>query len=140
MSIHFFAHEVALPFSSSPLHEHFFKFIITSENATLGNLIFVFCSDEYLYSLNVQFLNHSYFTDVITFDHSSEHRLVNGEIYISIQRVQDNASFFFVSFQHELARVMIHGVLHLLGYKDSTNEEVQLMRFKENKYLSIYPF
>ncbi|GAB5400748.1 MAG: rRNA maturation RNase YbeY [Aureisphaera sp.] len=97
----------------------------------LGEIDYVFCSDEYLLQLNQKFLTHDTFTDIITFDYSMG-KLIAGEIYISTDRVQENSKDFDESFDSELHRVMIHGILHLCGYKDKSQEEEQMMREMEN--------
>ncbi len=104
-----------------------------------GDLSFIFCSDEYLFEKNVKYLNHNTLTDIITFDYTMG-KLISGDIFISIERVTENAGDYEVSFKDELHRVIIHGILHLLGYKDKTQEEKQLMREKEDYYLSLRTF
>ena len=116
---------------------HFSKWIsstIQEENCREGEIIYVFCSDDYLHKLNVDFLNHDTLTDIISFDYSVGKEL-HGEIYISVDRVKENASDFNVSFEDEMARVIIHGVLHYCGYKDKSEDEEKLMRSKEDYYL-----
>ncbi|APY08453.1 rRNA maturation RNase YbeY [Winogradskyella sp. J14-2] len=108
---------------------------INSENCKEGELNYIFCSDDYLHKINVDFLNHDTLTDIISFDYSVGKEL-HGDIYISVERVEDNAIDFDVSFEDELARVMIHGILHYCGYKDKTEEDAKLMRSKEEYYLS----
>lgn len=110
---------------------------IISENFKVGDLSFIFCDDNYLHKLNVEFLNHDTLTDIITFDYSLG-KEVHGEVYISIERVGENASDFNVSFEEELHRVIIHGVLHLCGYKDKTELQKDDMRSKENFYLQSF--
>jgi probable rRNA maturation factor len=110
--------------------------IIEVENREEGELSFVFCSDEYLLNINKQFLNHDYFTDIITFSYC-EDLIVSGDIFISVDRIKENAIKFKVTFENELLRVMIHGVLHLLGYDDGTTKEKKIMRNMENKYLDF---
>ena len=100
-----------------------------------GEINYIFCSDDYLHKLNVDFLNHDTLTDVISFDYSVGKEL-HGDIYISIDRVEENAKDFNVSFNEELARVLIHGVLHYCGYKDKSEADEKVMRFKEDYYLS----
>ena len=107
------------------------KKIIELEKKKQGGLNFVFTSDEELLKTNIQFLNHNTLTDIITFDYC-EDKTVNGDIIISIDRVKENAETFKVDFENELKRVMIHGVLHLCGYKDKSAADSQLMREKEN--------
>jgi len=108
-------------------------YTIESENQTLSFLNYIFCNDEYLHSLNVRYLNHDTLTDVITFPYSSKQ--IEGDIFISIDRIKDNAKAFNVSFSDELHRVMVHGLLHLLGFGDKNDAEKVLMRKKENQYL-----
>jgi len=110
--------------------------IISNENYELGEITFVFCDDNYLHKLNVDFLNHDTFTDIISFDNSLG-KQVNGEIYISIDRVKENAETFNVSFLDELHRVVIHGILHFCGYKDKTEQDSKLMRKKEDEALTL---
>lgn len=104
-----------------------------------GEINFVFCSNAYILEINKRHLNHDYTTDIITFDYSNN-PMINGEIYISIDEVKDNAKYFKTKFHDELHRVMIHGILHLLGYKDKTNGEQKLMRSQEDYYLSLRTF
>ncbi len=108
--------------------------IIEKENYLLGEITIVFTTDEYLLSLNRDFLNHDYYTDVLTFDYSSG-QTVSGDILVSIERVRDNAIKYNVEFYRELDRVILHGVLHLLGYGDSGSEEIQIIRKLEDNYL-----
>jgi probable rRNA maturation factor len=109
---------------------------VNSLDYSIGELSFVFCSDDYLRKLNIKHLNQDYFTDVITFDYSKEMSLI-GDVFISTERVKENAKLFNVSFNEELFRVIIHGVLHLCGFKDKTKEEKAEMRSKENDFLSL---
>ena len=108
-----------------------------SESRTLGDINYILCSDPYLLDINRQYLNHDYFTDVITFDYS-EDNVISGDIFISVDTVADNAKEYGVTFEKELERVMIHGVLHLVGYNDKSDSEVKVMRSKENQYLSLF--
>ena len=109
---------------------------IEAEHCNEGDINYIFCSDDYLHKINVDFLSHDTYTDIISFDYSVGKEL-HGDIYISVDRVKENATEFDVSFDDELARVMIHGVLHYCGYKDKTDDEAQQMRSKEDYYLSI---
>lgn len=116
--------------------------IAQEENFKIQDLSYVFCSDEYLLNINIQHLDHDTFTDIITFDLSSEPTLpiIEAEIYISIDRVKENASKFNQSFPSELSRVLSHGILHLCGYKDKSPVEQKIMREKEDYYLQSSPF
>ena len=111
------------------------SFVILEEKCKLGEINYIFCDDNYLYKINVDFLNHDTLTDIISFDYSVGKEL-HGDIYISIERVLDNAKDFNTNFDDELARVIIHGVLHYCGYKDKSAVEQTIMRAKENHYLS----
>lgn len=107
---------------------------IEKNNKEVGDLNFIFCTDEFLYKLNKQFLNHESYTDVITFDYTPENKTqaISGDIYISIRRVEENANTFHKSFENEFHRVMIHGVLHLLGYKDKSKVNKEKMTAEED--------
>ena len=107
---------------------------IEAENCKEGEINYIFCSDDYLHKINVQFLNHDTLTDIISFDYSVGKEL-HGDIYISVERVMENASEYSVKFEDELARVLIHGILHFSGYKDKSEDETKQMRAKEDFYL-----
>lgn len=139
--------------SSSPVKFHFLQpvtlknrqalkafipSIFKKEKVSLISLTYIFCSDDYLLNINRQYLNHDYYTDIITFDLSEGEKGTVGEIYISIDRVKDNARQFKTSLSEELHRVIFHGALHLCGYKDKTTREEKLMRKKEGAYLILY--
>ncbi|WP_299393706.1 rRNA maturation RNase YbeY [uncultured Gelidibacter sp.] len=108
---------------------------IKNEGFNEGEINYIFCDDAYLLELNIQFLEHDTLTDIISFDYTMG-KQINGDVYISIERVKENAEEFGVSFDNELSRVMIHGVLHYCGYKDKTEEDEAQMRSKENFYIS----
>ena len=109
---------------------------IINESKRVGELCFIFCTDEYLLEKNIQFLDDDTYTDIITFDYC-EGDIISGDIFVSIERVTENANAFGVDFVDELDRVLIHGVLHLAGYQDKSKEEVSIMRKKEDFYLSL---
>ena len=109
---------------------------IIKENKTLGEINYIFCSDDYLHKMNVEHLNHDTLTDIITFNYCVED-IISSDIFISVDRVKDNAEIFKTSFEQELNRVMIHGVLHLLGYDDKTDLDKKTMRSKEYFYLTL---
>lgn len=111
--------------------------IIEEEEFTLGEINFVFCDDAALHKINLEYLQHDTLTDIISFDYSVGQQL-NGEIYISIERVKENAKQFKVTFENELLRVLIHGILHFMGYKDKSPAEQQLMRQKEDEAISKF--
>ncbi len=109
---------------------------IEEEGFELGEINYIFCDDAYLLKLNIEFLQHDTLTDIISFDNSLG-KLINGDIFISVARVEENAQDFKVSFNDEIRRVMIHGVLHYIGFKDKSSEEKGRMRSKENEYLKL---
>lgn len=111
--------------------------VVLSENKSLGEVNYVFCNDDYLHKINVEYLNHDTLTDIISFDYT-EGDLIQGDIFISIERVADNASDFDIPFNEELKRVMIHGILHYCGYKDKSKDDEQLMRLKENEKIKMF--
>lgn len=109
------------------------------EKKTIGSINFIFCNDAFLHDLNVRYLGHDTLTDIITFDYTEETNSLSGDIFISIERVRENAKHFGSTFVSELHRVMIHGILHLAGYKDKSDGEKAAMRAKEDYYLSLQP-
>lgn len=109
---------------------------VSNEQKELGEICYIFCSDDYLLKLNKEHLNHDYFTDVITFNYCEGNK-ISADVFISIDRVRDNAIKYEVSFDEELARVLIHGVLHLVGYNDKNTEEQEQMTAREDFYLSL---
>ena len=111
--------------------------VIKEEEMIIGELVYVLCNDEYLLKKNIQFLNHNTLTDVITFDYSDD-KIISGDILISTERVVENAKIFNVNYLTELHRVMVHGLLHLLGYKDKIEKDANTMREKENYYLNKF--
>jgi rRNA maturation RNase YbeY len=116
-------------------HSEVISYIIDNEGFNQGDISIIFCSDTYLLGLNQKHLNHNYFTDIITFSYSDENEL-SGDLFISLDRVKENAVKEKKSFKNELERVLYHGVLHLCGYKDKSPEEIAEMRSKEDYYLN----
>ena len=110
--------------------------IIISEKKKIGEINYIFCDDEYLLKINQDFLDHDYYTDIITFD-QVRGKTISGEIFVSLQRIKDNASLISKNYEEEKKRVIAHGVLHLCGYKDKTEEQQKIMRAKEDFYLSL---
>ena len=110
--------------------------VIISEGFKVGDINYIFCDDDYLHKINVEFLNHDTLTDIISFDYSVG-KILQGDIFISIERVKENASDFKVSFLEELHRVLVHGVLHYCGYKDKTDDDAKIMRQKEDLYIAL---
>jgi len=111
--------------------------IILSEEKKLGEINYIFCDDEYLLKINQDYLQHDYYTDIITFD-SVKGKTISGEIFVSLQRISDNASTLSKNYEEELRRVLAHGILHLCGYKDKTEDEETEMRRKEDFYIAKY--
>lgn len=133
--IHFFEEDIRVPLNKKREIKSWLQNVAKEEGKKIGELNYVFCSDNYLLEMNQQYLNHNTLTDIITFDQSDNPTIVEGDIYISFDRVKENGSSL-QSEKTELYRVMVHGLLHLLGYKDKKTEEQQLMRSKEDYYLT----
>lgn len=136
-AVHFFLEDVKYTLKDKIHIRNWIHETIVSEGYTLEELNFILCSDEYLLAMNQQYLNHDTYTDVITFDNSEELKTIVGDIFISIERIQENARQFKGTVAHELCRVMVHGTLHLLGYKDKGKAAKTLMTQKEDHYLSL---
>lgn len=131
--------DVKFPFRNRTQLKAFLLRIFILEGKEVDELQYIFCSDEHLLQMNRDFLRHDYYTDIITFDLSpSKGSPTTGEIYISVDRVRDNAINFDSTFERELHRVVFHGVLHLIGYKDKSEKDQKLMRKKEDEYLNLY--
>ena len=139
-SIEFFYEDISFQLLNPELTRDWVQGVIEQEGHSLESLNYVFCSDEYLRKINLEYLNHDYYTDIVTFDNSEKKKLIEGDVFISIDRIQDNADSHSSPFLHELHRVIIHGVLHLTGYNDTSNDEKKVMREKENAYLSLLKF
>ena len=112
--------------------------IIINHDFKLSELNFIFCSDEYLLKINIEYLDHNTLTDIITFDNSEDEKTIEGDIFISIDRVKENAETFKVSFENELLRVLSHGTLHLLGFKDKSPKDKKQMTTKEDESLELW--
>ena len=138
-AIYFFTEEVSFILRDKNRIRNWIISIITSEDYVERSVNFIFCSDKFLHQINLQYLQHDSYTDIITFDNSEEQKEISGDIFISIERVKDNASNFNVGFKTELYRVMIHGILHLVGYKDKSKKDKEMMKAKEDYYLSLLP-
>lgn len=132
-----FNYETDFLLSNESIIQQWLKDIIKSENKSVGEINYIFCNDDYLLSLNQEYLNHDTFTDIISFDYTIGNE-ISGDIFISIERVKENASDFNVTFQEELARVLSHGLLHYCGYKDKFIEDELIMREKENEKISMF--
>lgn len=114
------------------------KSVIEAEGFKLSEINYIFCDDEYLHKINVEYLDHDTLTDIITFDNSEDEMLIEGDIFVSIERITDNAKDFKTSFELEFRRVIVHGVLHLCGYYDKTDEDEKQMRGKEDHYINLW--
>jgi probable rRNA maturation factor len=137
MSISFFSEDVPLPKINYPLLKRIIKNELAIKGFKLGDLNYIFCSDEHLHTINIEFLQHDFYTDVITFDYS-EGYFVAGDVFISIDRVLDNSEILLETYQSELVRVIFHGLLHLLQFNDKTEEEILIMRGKEMTLINCY--
>ena len=134
--VSYFTEDTKFAFKEKRLTSRWLKLVAESEIRRLGDISVIFCSDNYILDVNMKYLQHDYFTDIITFDYCEGDRL-NGDLFISVDSVRENASFYGTEFADELNRVIVHGVLHLIGYDDHTEEDIAVMRSKENYYLSL---
>ena len=132
-----FNYETDFELGNETLFSNWIAKIIESENRLEGEINYIFCDDDYLHKINLQYLNHDTLTDIISFDYS-EGNFLQGDIFISIERVQDNATDFNISLLEELKRVMAHGILHYCGYKDKSLEEEKVMRQKEEEKMKMF--
>jgi probable rRNA maturation factor len=132
-----FNYETDFELSNENLYSDWVSRIISSENKKEGEINYIFCDDDYLHKINVDYLDHDDLTDIISFDYSVGNEL-HGDIFISVERVRENAEDFDVSFEDEVKRVMAHGVLHYAGYKDKSDEDSQIMRNKENEKIALF--
>jgi probable rRNA maturation factor len=137
-SVRYFSEGISFKVPNPRKTSSWIKSVIQVNKAKLKEVSFIFCSDSYLLQMNQSFLNHNTLTDIITFDYSKSRNALEGEIYISVERVLENAEKFEVSFEQEIKRVMIHGILHLLGFKDKKVKEKAQMRKKEEACLSLF--
>lgn len=132
-----FNYETDFQLENESDYEQWIDAVIESEGKEPGEINYIFCDDEYLHNINMQYLNHDTLTDIISFDYCIGD-LISGDIFVSIERVQDNAKDYEVSFNEELLRVLAHGVLHYCGYKDKTEDEALLMRSKEQEKINMF--
>ena len=135
-AVNFFQEDVAFSFTGKLKIKKWIKEAIIAENRTLNEINYILCSDEYLLQINRQYLDHDTYTDIITFDNSEVLNEITGDIFVSIERIKENAKIFKVSTLYELQRVLIHGALHLCGYKDKKPADKKLMTQKEDFYLN----
>lgn len=135
--INYFSENINYSLNEEKKISEWLHLIVKFENFKISELNYIFCDDKLLYSLNVEYLNHDTFTDVISFDYSEGVGQIIGDIYISIERISENANIFKKTIVNELLRVMAHGLLHLLGYSDKTKSDKSAMTIKEDYYLSL---
>lgn len=133
----FFNYETDFQLVDITKYENWIEEIVTSEGLIPGDISYIFCDDEYLHEINVKYLDHDTLTDIISFDYC-EGKIVSGDIFLSVERVRENAKEFNVDFDVELLRVMAHGVLHYCGYKDKSPEDERLMRSKEEEKMAMF--
>lgn len=136
--IRFFNEDILYKLQQKLALRQWLKTQAAQEGFTLGDLNYIFCSDEYVLQVNKDYLDHDYYTDIITFDQSDEEGKIEGDIYISVDRVADNARQLQVPAEQEMRRVLAHGLLHLCGYGDKSDEDASLMRRKEDEWLSAW--
>ena len=135
--VKFFSEEIDFKLKKQRNTAAWIRLVIQQEGGSLGDISFIFCSDTYLHDINVEYLSHNTLTDIITFDNSEEAGVIQGDIFISIDRVKDNSLKFKTDFDDEIHRVIIHGILHLIGYGDKSKAAKKQMRGKEDAYLSL---
>ena len=134
--IRYYSEDISFTLKGRALNNRWLRMVAASEIRKLGDINIIFCSDNYILDVNMKYLQHDYFTDIITFDYC-EKDVLSGDLFISVDSVRENALFYGTEFEDELNRVMVHGLLHLVGYDDHTDDEVKTMRSKENYYLEL---
>ena len=134
--IRYFTEDIKFEFKGKLSNNKWLRLVAFSEIRKIGDVNIIFCSDNYILDVNMKYLQHDYFTDIITFDYC-EGNVLNGDLFISIDSVKENSEFYKTGFQDELNRVIVHGILHLIGYDDHSEEEIKVMRSKEDYYLSL---
>lgn len=134
--ISYFFQDVDFKFNKRKLNNQWLRMVAESEIRRIGDVNIIFCSDNYILDINLKYLRHDYFTDIITFDYC-EKNILSGDLFISIDSVRENSVLYNSDFDDELHRVIVHGILHLIGYDDLTDEEQNIMRQKENYYLDM---
>jgi probable rRNA maturation factor len=136
--VHFFSHDIPTRLKNTTTLKHFIESIFKKEIQSLGSINYIFCSDKTVLEINKKYLTHDFYTDVITFDLSTDNKAIFGEVYISIERIRDNAKQLGVPIKSELHRVLFHAALHLCGYKDKKKKDKEIMRRRENDLLDKY--
>lgn len=134
--IRYFSESIKFDLQGKLSNNRWLRFVAEAEAKRIGDVNIIFCTDPYILDVNINYLGHDYYTDIITFDYV-EGDVLSGDLFISIDSVRENASFYGAEFTTELRRVMVHGLLHLIGYDDHTSEEQKEMRSKEDYYLSL---
>ena len=134
--ISYFNEDIDFKFKGKALNNQWLRMVAGSEVRRVGDISIIFCSDNYILDVNMRYLQHDYFTDIITFDYCEGDKL-SGDLFISVDSVRENALYYGTEFEDELNRVMVHGLLHLIGYDDHTEDEQKVMREKEDYYLSL---
>ena len=134
--IRYYCEDISFKLKDKALNNKWLKMVAASELRKIGDINIIFCSDNYILDVNMKYLQHDYFTDIITFDYC-EKDILSGDLFISIDSVRENSLFYGTEFPEELNRVMVHGILHLIGYDDHTEEDIKTMRSKENYYLDL---
>ena len=134
--VRYFFEDIKFEYKNKQFNNRWLKLVAESEICRLGDINVIFCSDPYILNINLQYLGHDYFTDIITFDYSQK-PVISGDLFISVDSVRENAVFYSTEFQEELHRVIVHGILHLIGYDDHTDADTAVMRSKENYYLAL---
>ena len=134
--VRYFTEDIKFEYKNRLFNNRWLKMVAGSEMKSIGDVNVIFCSDNYILDINMRYLQHDYFTDIITFDYC-EGNTLSGDLFISLDSVRENASFYGSDFDEELHRVIVHGLLHLAGYDDHTDEDIKVMRSKENYYLNM---
>ena len=134
--ISYYFEDTDFVFKGKTLNNRWLRLVAESEIRRLGDISIIFCSDNYILDINHKYLEHDYFTDIITFDYCEGDR-ISGDLFISVDSVKENSLEYGVGFDDELNRVIVHGILHLIGYDDHTDEDISIIRKKENYYLSL---
>jgi rRNA maturation RNase YbeY len=138
MAINFFTEDIPFNLPKKLKRKQWLKSIALSESFLITELNYIFCSDDYLHQMNVDYLNHDTYTDIITFDNSEEEAKIEGDVFISVDRVRENAAKHNITEELELSRVISHGLFHLMGYKDKSKEEALKMRSKEEYAIELF--
>ena len=134
--IRYFCEDIKFTYKNKLANNRWLKMVAGSEIRKIGDINVIFCSDNYILDVNMKYLQHDYFTDIITFDYC-EGKVLSGDLFIRVDSVRENSIEFGTDFEEELHRVIVHGVLHLIGYDDHTEEDKKVMRQKENYYLQM---